>query len=172
MRTLYLIAVAIIVLIVTNCTSKNKFDIFGKSYNKTRNEYGSPIIHDYMIEIRLPFDSIMSFETPIEIQNTIKKGYHAGKTFYIYKDSILQEDDIFRKRISDSTFAFIGILTYGNRQTHSYSSIYYDTTCAKDIGLKDFGKSCTCSFPKNELNKISITKADSILEAWGTSRIK
>ena len=109
--------------------------------------------------------------SPLSLQDTITKGYHAEKGCHIHPDSVLQEDDIFRKRISDSTFAFVGILTMGNSRDHRFRSIYYDTVCATDIQLPAYGRPCNTFFKPNT-TEITIEKADSILQSWGTSRLE
>lgn len=123
------------------------------------------------MELKTELDSFLYWETPLSIQDTITKGYHAGKGCYIHPDSVLQEDDIFRKRISDSTFAFIGILTMGNPYTHRFRSIYYDTVCATAIELHSNDKRCHTPF-KSRVTEVTIETADSILRSWGTSRLK
>jgi hypothetical protein len=112
------------------------------------------------------------WRTPQEIHDTITTGFHAGKGFYIHKDSVLQEDDIFRKRINDSTFAFVAILTFGNLKESKFNSIYYDSVDERELKLRptqldDFEKYKT--YPEVYL---TIIEADSILRSWGTSRYK
>ena len=123
------------ILWLTNCKPKETDTAFGKNYNSERLKYGSPTIHDYML-LDISWDSVKNWETPLSIQDTISIGYHSGKGYYIHPDSVIQEDDIYRKRISDTTFAYIGILTFGNIKNHRFRSIYYDTTCANSINLK------------------------------------
>ena len=148
----------------------NNVDQFGKNYNEVRRAYGSPIIHEYM-ELKMESGSFLFWTASLSLQDTITKGYHAEKGCHIHPDSVLQEDDIFRKRISDSTFAFIGILTMGNQHDHRFRSIYYDTVCAADIQLPAYGRPCHTSFKPNTA-EITIEKADSILQSWGTSRLE
>lgn len=172
-----LIAIVIISLTIWFIFKKFNFHPidtkFGKQYNKVRLEYGSPIIHDYLV-LEYTEESYECWGIPKEIHDTIRMGFHEGKCFYINPDSILQEDDIFRKRINDTTFAFIGILTFGNSKEHEFSSIYYDTVDARYLKLSGFeylerGK----DYPHyNNKRKLTIEEADSILNSWGTSRIK
>jgi hypothetical protein len=75
------------------------------------------------------------WRTAQEIHDTIRPGFHAGKGFYIHKDSVLQEDDIFRKRINDSTFVFVAILTFGNLKDSKFTSIYYDSVDERELRL-------------------------------------
>lgn len=152
------------------CDSKDTR--FGKQYNGIRVKYGSPILHDYM-QLEYADDGAEFWRTPMDIHDTIKTGFHAGKGFYIHKDSILQEDDIFRRRIDDSTFAYIGILTYGNLNNHRFTSIYYDSIDSRELtlGAMEVLKTNNTyrSFRSIEL---TINEADSILSLWGTSRFK
>lgn len=161
-----LICIVLGVLLFGNCTKQKCTEIFGKDYNSIRIKYGSPIIHEYMQNV-ICEDSFQRWITPLPVQDTITIGYHAGKGMYVHPDSVLQEDDIFRKRINDSLYLFVGILTYGNIHKVEFKCIY-DTVCAKSIDLNNYGKMCP-SF-NTKINDISIDVADSILKAWGTSR--
>lgn len=120
--------------------------------------------------------SVEDFETwgiPRGIHDTISTGFHAGKGFHIHKDSTLQEDDIFRKRIDDTTFAFIAILTFGKLSKNQFTSIYYDSVDAKALTLKAY-KYLNGDIRRRQFHKkdLTIHEADSILSSWGTSRFK
>ncbi|SHG39701.1 hypothetical protein SAMN04488109_0045 [Chryseolinea serpens] len=145
---------------------------FGKQYNSVRLKYGSPIIHDYM-KLEISDEDFENWRIPRAIHDTISTGFHAGKGFYINKDSTLQEDDIFRKRIDDTTFAFVAILTFGKVSKNQFTSIYYDSVDEKELTLKatEYLNSDTRhrEFHKKDL---TIEEADSILSSWGTSRFK
>ena len=158
----------VVLISLLSCNTMAPDTKFGKQYNAIRLKYGSPIIHDYM-ELHMDGEGYESWRIPSQMHDTISKGFHAGKGFYIHEDSVLQEDDIFRRRISDTTFAFIGILTRGNIHENRFTSIYYDTACANSIG---FDNGLPCTFEHGDINEISIEEADSILNSWGTSRIK
>ncbi|MEL7002408.1 MAG: hypothetical protein AAFN93_06705, partial [Bacteroidota bacterium] len=146
---------------------------FGRQYNEIRIEYGSPIIHDYL-ELESTSDDYECWGISRKIHDTIRIGFHEGKCFHIAKDSTLYEDDIFRKRINDSTYVFIGILTYGNRRDHKYEAIYYDTADARSLNVpaakylnnnNDYMK-----YYESGKMDLTIEQADSILAEWGTSR--
>lgn len=159
--------VCTIILFAVACRN-NYAQRFDKAYNPVRKIYGSPVIHDYM-ELALDGDTSRKWSTPNAIQDTITKGFHADKVMYVYPDSVLSEDDWFRKRLSDSTFAFLEISTYGNPHTRKFTSILYDTVCASELGLECHGKRCITGvnpFAKD----LNIKQADSILASWGTSR--
>ena len=145
---------------------------YGKQYNTIRLKYGSPVIHDYM-ELKTADEGFELWRIPPEIHDTITSGFHAGKGFSIYEDSILHEDDIFRKRIDDSTFAFIGILTRGNLIRNQFTSIYLGSVDARELKLNAMeylnSENKYRDFPRKEL---TIKQADSILHAWGTSRFR
>lgn len=145
---------------------------FGKQYNAVRETYGSPIIHDYM-DLTTTDEDFERWQIPLQVHDTIRTGFHAGKGFYIHQDSILQEDDIFRKRIDDSTFAFVAILTYGKANKHNFTSIYYDSVDARKLKLKAIEWLNAANNQRNFTPKeLTIKEADSILNAWGTSRFK
>lgn len=142
---------------------------FGKQYNSTRAKYGSPILHDYMA-LESSDDEFELWRAPIEIHDTIKTGFHAGKGFYINPDSTLQEDDIFRKRINDSTFAFVAILTYGNVRKNKFTSIYYDSVDERQLKLSASEYLNDNKYREYTRKDLTINEADSILAVWGTSR--
>ncbi len=176
MKKLFIAAIflATVIWILYNLRIKSIDTKFGIQYNATRIEYGSPIIHDYL-ELQSSDNTFEHWHIPDEIHDTIRSGFHAGKGFYIHQDSILQEDDIFRKRINDSTFIFIGILTYGNLKKHKFSSIYYDTVDARSIISTAFehldnNPDYMNYYRKHESLDLTIQQADSILNEWGTSR--
>lgn len=162
----------VMLFVVISCNTREQDTKFGKQYNATRLKYGSPIIHDYM-ELKTADEGFELWRTPPEIHDTIASGFHAGKGFYINDDSVLQEDDIFRKRIDDSTFAFIGILTYGNLTKNQFTAISLSSVDARELELKAmeylYSKNKYRDFPRRDL---TIKQADSILHAWGTSRFK
>ncbi len=133
--------------------------------------YGSPILHDYL-KLKDADEEFEHWQIPLEIQDTITTGFHAGKGFYIHRDSVLQEDDIFRKRIDDSTFAFVAILTYGNLKKNEFTSIYYDSVDARDLKPK-VSEYVNYKYARQfAARKITIDQADSILAAWGTGRLR
>jgi len=152
-----------------SCESKDT--IFGKQYNPIRTKYGSPILHDYM-KLQSSDDEFELWRAPIEIHDTIKTGFHAGKGFYIFPDSVLQEDDIFRKRIDDSTYAFVAILTYGNLKKNEFRSIYYDSVDVRELKLQASEYMNYKGTRQFTTRKLTIDEADSILAVWGTSRLK
>ena len=162
-----IIVAAVLLLVSCNTGRDTKF---GKQYNTIRQQYGSPVIHNYM-KLKSTSDSYENWITPLGIHDTITAGFHAGKGFYIHQDSVLQEDDIFRKRIDDSTFAYVAILTYGNLNKNRFSSIYYDSVDAGYLKLKAW----EIFNPKNShrtftTKQLTIYQADSILQEWGTGR--
>lgn len=143
---------------------------FGKQYNIVRVKYGSPILHDYLeLESTGRFEL---WEIPEEIHDTIRTGFHAGKGFYIIGDSVLQEDDIFRKRIDDSTFAFLAIITYGNLAKSEFTDIYYDSVDARQLKLSASEYGERTKYRQYTKTEITIDQADSILSSWGLSRFK
>jgi len=156
---------------VLSCeTSDTKF---GKQYNGIRLKYGSPILHDYL-ELERADEDFELWRIPSEIHDTIRMGFHAGKGFYIHNDSVLQEDDIFRKRINDSTFAFIAILTYGNLEKNEFTSIYYDSVDERQLKLKasEYLYLDRREYRHYKHKELTIDEADSILTVWGTNRLK
>lgn len=144
---------------------------FGKQYNRIRVKYGSPILHDYLV-LKSADEGFEHWRIPDEIHDTITTGFHAGKGFYIHNDSILQEDDIFRRRIDDSTFAFVAILTYGNLKNNEFSSIYYGSVDERELKLKASEYLNYKNHRQFARRELTIDEADSILAAWGTSRFK
>jgi hypothetical protein len=145
---------------------------FGKRYNAVRLQYGSPVIHDYMV-LGTHDNRFESWEIPGQIPDTITTGFHEGKGIHIHKDSVLQEDDIFRKRIDDTTFAYIGILTYGNPGKHEFSSIYLDSVDVRKVNSNvDDNLYPYTSYRTFTTTQLTIQQADSILNTWGTSRFK
>ncbi|MBL3657222.1 hypothetical protein [Fulvivirga sediminis] len=164
---IYLMLLALLSCKYTNDTQ------FGKQYNAIRMEYGSPVIHDYM-RLRIADTDFENWRAPQTMHDTISIGFHAGKGFYIHHDSILQEDDIFRKRINDSTFVFIAILTHGNLKKHQFTNIYYDTVDERSLKLtaKEYlnNNSDYKNYYNSERQNLTIEEADSILTEWGTGR--
>ncbi len=144
---------------------------FGKQYNKVRVKYGSPILHDYL-KLESTDGKFELWEIPQEIHDTIRAGFHAGKGFYIIRDSILQEDDIFRKRIDDSTFSFVAIVTYGNPTKNEFTNIYHDSVDARQLKLSTSEYGERTKYRQYTKKEITIEQADSILSSWGINRSK
>jgi hypothetical protein len=124
------------------------------------------------MELQSSDDEFELWRIPMEIQDTIKTGFHSGKGFYIHPDSTLQEDDIFRKRINDSTFAFVAILTYGNLRKNEIRSIYYDSVDERQLRLRASEYLNNDRYQKYRTKDLTIDQMDSILSVWGTSRTK
>lgn len=155
---------------LSGCQKETKF---GKQYNSVRLKYGSPIIHDYL-EFEYGDSDRECWGIPKAVHDTISIGFHEGKCFNIGDDSVLYEDDIFRKRINDSTFLFVAIITYGNPKSHYYKAIYYDTVDIRSLNISTSSYLSKDNRYKeyydNDAQDLTIEQADSILTAWGTSR--
>ena len=151
------------------CKENEKASKFGLAFNKTRLKYGAPVIHDYLC-LESTSEKMESWSLSKEIQDTISIGFHDGKGVFLQTDGLLEEKDIFRKRINDSTFVMLGILTYVSKDMKvDFPDIWYDTISAGSIGLskKTREGSERTNTPKYGL---TITQADSVLRSWGTSR--
>lgn len=147
--------------------SNNPQTKFGTALNPTRLKFGAPIIHKYMC-----FESITqemeNWETPIDFQKSCKKGFHAGKGIFLKSDADLDEKDIYRHRINDSTFEMLGILTEIRKGEVSFPNIWYFTVDVRYIFPENI--SIVPSRISNEIKHLNIGQADSILSVWGTSR--
>lgn len=153
----------------TYCKENAALSKFGHPFNKTRLKYGAPIIHDYLcFESGSP--KMESWGLPKEIQDTITVGFHEGKGVFLTSEGILDEKDIFKKRLNDSTFIMLGILTYVSKDMKvDFPNIWYDTISTSTIGLS---KKYHTNFESVHTQRQSLTiqQADSILQSWGTSR--
>lgn len=139
---------------------------FGKAYNQIRKTYGSPIIHEYM-RLKSTSDDFEHWRTPESTNGKFDKGFHYGKGFYIHEDSVLQEDDVFRIRINDSTYQQINILTYGKPNSVEFNCILFKVD-SREVEQSPFEYlNADLKFPKYDSQKISIDQADSILQLWG-----
>lgn len=127
-------------------------------------QYGAPIIHDYMC-----FDQgtmkMEGWDAPVEYQLSAVTGFHAGKGVFLQSEAELDEKDIYRHRIDDSTFEFLGILTEVRNGVVSFPNIWYDTIDVNTIKGEHTERVFT-----NTKTHLSIEQADSTLSKWGTSR--
>lgn len=148
------------------CTGKSKY---GREYNKIRLQVGAPIIHNYMC-LETPNATFEeSWRMPKALQMKAKNGFHAGKTIFLQSEAQLDEKDIFRKRIDDTTFMMLGILTEVRNGKTEYPSIWFMTVDARDISLAEdnrAGREHKMGFT----SKFTIHQADSVLQSWATAR--
>lgn len=175
-----LLAIFLCGISINSCTmTKNKnyckenglLSKFGQSFNKTRLKYGAPIIHDYLC-YESATDKMESWGFSKEIQDTITVGFHEGKGIFLKSEGMLDEKDIFKKRINDSTFIILGILTYVSKYMKVYfPNIWYDTVSVSTIGSL---RESQTNFERinSPRQNLTIQQADSILQSWGASRIK
>jgi hypothetical protein len=154
-----------------SCNENGSIAKFGKPFNNLRSKYGAPIIHDYLC-FETATDKMETWGLSKEIQDTITAGFHEGKGVFLKTDGLLDEKDIFRKRINDSTFIMLGILTYVSKDMKvEFTNIWSDTVSARTIGL---ARTSQTNFERvdNPRQNLTIQEADSILQSWGTSRFK
>jgi len=118
--------------------------------------------------LELVTDKMESWETPATFQKTAKTGFHAGKGIFLQSDPDLDEKDIYRHRLNDSTFETLGILTEVRNGKSSFPNIWYSTVSEEYLFAKS--KSEVSAETAKEMQQLSITQADSILSAWNTSR--
>lgn len=153
----------------TPCGQNPPNSELGISFNSERLKYGAPIIHSYLC-FQSTSEKMESWGLAYELEDTMKGGYHAGKGIFHSKGALLDEKDIYRKRIDDSTLIMLGILTYVSKDFKvEFPSIWYDTLNASSVGLS---KPVITERKFNARWDLSIEQADSILHSWGTSRTK
>ena len=139
----------------------------GKSLNPTRLKFGVPVIHNYMC-LESVTNKMESWGTPVDFQKNAKTGFHAGKGVFLISDAELDEKDIYRHRINDSTFEMLGILTEVRNGKASFPNIWYHTVDEHYLFAES--KISNPTRLSNEIQHLNINQADSILATWGTSR--
>jgi hypothetical protein len=148
----------------SNCGSNAGAGRFGRSHNNLRLKYDVPIVHDYLCFVASSKIE-ESWRAPIDFQLASPKGFHAGKTIFPDTGAELDEKDIFRHRIDDSTFNMLGFVTEVRDGAVTVRSIWYDTIDVKIVTHQELGRRFS-----DTRKGLSLQQADSILASWGTSR--
>jgi hypothetical protein len=146
-----------------SCDKDGKNAKRGRALNEQRLKYGIPIIHDYLCFDRWT-GKVEGWDAPISYQLSTQRGFHAGKGVFLTSDAEMDEKDIYRKRVNDSTFAMLGISTEVYNGVTSFN-VWYGLVDLNTILNKQSNRQLEV-YRKD----LTIQQADSILGSWETSR--
>jgi hypothetical protein len=146
---------------------------FGRKYNSIRHKFGAPLIKNNMEA----HDCCGNWTTyMVKEQPTDKNPYHYCKAIStIINDTVIEENDVYRRNIDDTTMMQLDIHILYDWKTKSLILIApgVGKVEKRQIGLKaeDYLKPNLPQFKESQWQTLdNLTQVDSVLTSWGLSR--